>query len=551
MNYPKQGLVLILSACVCLLSSCLKETLDELRGIKGIKASGEFAAPLMNASIGMKEIYDSYSNKAFIREAPDHLLVFSYSAGDTVEQKQFVAFPPALFNFNFQMNNIVYGLFVNDGKLSVDIADTVKIPLVNNEKLKLLSIKKGHFNINVVNSFRHNLTIVLTYPTIRKNGQPLTETISIPYDPNNFPASVSRPISLDGYDIDLSNGGITSNTLPFEYKLLLERIPGNPTDLGQDHFGINQEFMFLESFNEIRGYLGRFNILTSNTNQEIDLFDKQTAGKIFVHDPKIVIRVYNSYGVPVTGRINNLRVETASGSIFPVIIEPFKDTFSFAYPVVPGQVAMSEYVIDKHNSNIDDAINISPVSVKYDVDFDANYNETEADNFLTDDAVFVMTTDMEMPLDVKIVDYIAEQPERPKESDTSELKYVDQARLTIRTENTLPFDLFAQMIFTRDTVINGINTSYVTDSLFYPELPVSGAVVDANGQVVAPTVTTSSVVVDKARYNHIQRSQNYILRIRLQSSTFGGSQSFVKIYSTQKLNMKIGADIKLTYKSNE
>lgn len=217
-----------------------------------------------------------------------------------------------------------------------------------------------------------------------------------------------------------------------------------------------------------------------------------------------------------------------------------------------GQIAVSEYIVDKHNSNIDDAINSAPSFVKFDLDFVANYNEVVSeDNFLIDTASFITTTDVEIPLDLKIIDYEALQTERPKESDTSELKYVQEAKLTVRTENTLPFDLFAQMIFTRDTVIAGIDTSYVTDSLFIPELPVIGAVVDANGEVVAPTISLSTVVLDIDRYNRIQRSQNYMLRIRAESSTFGGSQSFVKIYSTQKLNMKIGADVKLIYKSND
>jgi hypothetical protein len=78
-----------------------------------------------------------------------------------------------------------------------------------------------------------------------------------------------------------------------------------------------------------------------------------------------------------------------------------------------------------------------------------------------------------------------------------------------------------------------------------------GALVDADGEVIAPTVTTSTVSLDVERYNRIQRSQNYMFRIRSESSSFGGAQSFVKIYSTQQLNIKIGADIKLTYKSNE
>lgn len=547
MKHLKWGQYLLLGS-IFLLSSCLKETIDDLSGIKGIKVSNSFSAPLIDATMGMKEIYESYSNKAFIREAPDHLLIFTYNSGDTLAPKQFVDLPAIPFDYVLQMPAPVIMQFENQGNIDFTVDQLLTLPTTNKEKVKLVNVKQGTFSVDVVNSYRHNATIILTYPSVTKNGQPLVDTVRSFYNPGNFPALIHHTTDLQGYAIDLSNGGTTFNTVPLKYLISLVNT-GNATSTN-DFLSVHQNFD-ISTYNYIVGYLGKFEVLNTSQSQEVDLFDKQSSGKIFVNDPKIVIKVYNTFGIPVTGTINNVKVTTASGFEFPVTIDPFKDTFSFANPTVIGQVAVSEYIIDKTNSNIDAAINTSPTFVKFDMNFTANYNEVEADNFLEDTASFVTASNLEIPLDLKIVDYVANQEERPKDSDTSGLKYVKEAKLSIRTENTLPFDLFAQMIFTRDTIINGVRTSYVTDSLFYPELPVNGAVVDGNGQVIASTVTFSSVTVDISRYERIQRSQNYMLRIRAQSSAFGGARSFVKIYSTQKLNMKIGADVKLTYKSNE
>jgi hypothetical protein len=546
MKYFRWGQYLLLCS-VFLFSSCLKETLDELSDIKGVKVSNSWRAPLIDASLGMKEIYESYSDKANVSEAPNHLLVFAYHSGDTIAPKQFVNIPDVPFDYVLTMPTPVKIIFQSLGKVEVALDELLTLPASNNEKIKRINVKQGTFTIDINNTFQHDAKIIVYYPTIvSPTGQPLTDTIDVTRNTDLLP----RIVDLAGYTIDFTNGNITSNTLPLHYEISVVN-NGNPVDELQDALSVSQNF-HLESYNNIVGYLGRFEVFNASESQQVDLFDKQTAGKIFVNDPKIVIRVYNTFGVPVTGQINNLRVTTAGGVDLPISVDPFKDTFSFKKPDVPGQIAISEYTIDKHNSNIDDAINSAPSFVKFDMGFIANYNEVEnEDNFLIDTASFITSTNVEIPLDLKIVDYVALQQERPKESDTSGLKYVTHAQLSIRTENTLPFDLFAQMIFTRDTVINGIDSSYVTDSLFVPELPVIGAVVDANGEVIAPTVSYSTVSLDIARYERIQRSQNYLLRIRAQSSTFGGSQAFVKIYSTQKLNMKIGADVKLTYKSND
>jgi hypothetical protein len=548
MKHVNSGL-LIIGSSILILSSCLKETLDDLTGIKGIKVSNSFSAPLIDATLGMKEIYETYSDKAFISEAPNKQLIFTYAGGDTVAPKQFVAIPPVPFDYALQMNPLFKAEFENSGKLEVSFDQTLTLPTANNEQIKLINVKEGSFSVSISNGLMHNATIVIIYPSVTKNGQALADTIDVIYDPlQPLPQTQSVQIDLSGYNVDFTDGGGGSNKIPFTYGMTLTNT-GRPT-VGDEILSVNQTFE-INSYNHIIGYVGRFNVLTAQESQEIDLFDKQTAGKIFVNDPKLRIRVYNTFGVPVTGRINNLRVSTASGFEFPVTVDPFKDTFSFAKPTVMGETAVSEYLIDKHNSNIDQAINIAPSFIRFDIDFDANYREIVADNFLLDTAAFIIDTDFEIPLDLKIVGYEVLQEERPKESDTSELLYVKDVKLQVRAENTLPFDLFAQMIFTRDTVINGIDTSYVTDSLFYPELPVVGALVDADGEVIAPTVTTSTVSLDVERYNRIQRSQNYMFRIRSESSSFGGAQSFVKIYSTQQLNIKIGADIKLTYKSNE
>jgi hypothetical protein len=238
------------------------------------------------------------------------------------------------------------------------------------------------------------------------------------------------------------------------------------------------------------------------------------------------------------------------GSNLPVEINPFKDTFSFPKPKTPGETVIATYVIDKTNSNIDLAINSSPSFIKFNIYFDANYNKVVTDNFMIDTASFRTDLDFEVPMDIKIVDYISET-EQKQTPDTANLPYIKSIGLLVWSENGLPFDIYTQLIYTNDTIINGKPTTYVVDSLFSNELTILGANVDGNGNVVTPRVTESKPVLEVARYKRIMAADNMVTRSRIVTSTFNGAPGFVKIYTNQKMNVKIGADIKLTYKSNE
>ncbi len=542
-------LVFVISICTMLLSSCLKDTIDELSSIKGVKASPSFSAPLINLSVGMKEIYQSYSQNAITREDPDGLIVFVFQTKQTVKPDQYVSIPAAPpFDFDLQMTLPMIALFEATGGFDLPLSDSLQLPTTNGEEISLINVKNGLFSLSFVNEFKHDIVVTVNYPTIKKNGVSISEVINMPYDPNNSPKTVTREINLKDYDIDFTNNGVSHNTLPFSYQISMTRIPTNSTSTSEK-FNVTQNFQ-IESYNIIKGYMGRFEILSTSEEQEMDLFGNSVAGQIFINDPKLSIKLYNTFGLPVTGRITNLRVIDQNNVPFPVVINPFQDTFSFAHPTNPGEVAVSEFKIDKTNSNIDDAINSKPKYIKFDMKFDANYREEKQANFLVDTAEFNVDFNSEVPFDLKIIDYVAVQKQK-NNSFSSLPSTIQSVALDVKIENSLPFDLAAQMLFTRDSISPGGDTINVAlDSLFTTELLIQGAAVDGNGLVIAPTTSIKSISLPLDRYKQIQAAPFNVLRMHANSSQFNGTPGFVKVYTNQKLNVKIGGDVKLTIKSN-
>lgn len=542
--------LLIALVSVTLFSSCFKDTLEELSAIKGAKVSNEVSAPLFSMTMGMKELYESALQSAFIHEDANNLLVFSYQTGDTVDSKQYVEIPEVGFSYPIRMPAPAILAFNLANRFDLTIDTSISVPLgKGDQQVKLIKVKKGTFTISITNSFKHNATVAISYPGIKKNGVPYIDNFTLNYVPNQPSVTVSRTLVLDDYDIDFSDGGTSFNEIGFSYTIAMIRNPNNATSTS-DSLSISQNFA-IESYKEVSGYLGKFLIARDTVSQEIDLFSKQINGKILVNDPRLVIRIFNSFGVPVTGRIYDVEIVTLNNQRFPVEIDLFKDTFSFQSPTIPGGIAVSEYRINKTNSNLDDAINSGPTKVEFKLEFVANYNNNPSNNFLVDGSMFRTEVDFELPMDIKILDYeVLERSDFPLDNLPN---FINEAKLFVKTDNGLPFDVFMQMLFVKDTIIGGhLDSNYVVDSLFSHELAVTGATVDGNGNVISPFSTINTVAIPVKRFDKIKNeAKNTVTRVRIQSSKFGGAPGFVKIYSDQKLSMKIGTNVKLILKSND
>lgn len=535
---------------VFLLSACLKETMDELTSIKGVKVVSNYSLPIIDINVGMEEIYESITKNSGVTKNPDNSLIFTFNATDTIEGSKFVAIPAVPFDFNFKMTPPVIAAFEFQNGFDLSIKDSAKLPTNSGEQLRSITIKSGSFTIAINNTFKHRTKIIIKFPSLTKNGIPLQDSIQMNYQSSqgSAPIIVNRTFNLAGYIFDLSRNGTTSNTIDFEYGIGMERIVGNATTTN-DELILSQN-LAINEYQNVTGYLGRFPILKTAEAQRFEIFEKGISGKIFIDNPKLVIRVNNSFGMPVTGRINNIRVTTNQGLDIPVTVAPFQDTFTFNYPTVIGQTAVSEWVIDKSNSNLNDAINASPNFVKYDLDFTTNINNVQRENFILDTSRFVVGVDVEIPVDVKIVDYEILQTNSKNVTNT-ETEIVDEMKLYIRARNGLPFDVFTQIQFLKDSISpdKSDTTLIVVDSLFASPWPILAAPINSSGNVTSIRESVFSTVVTKKRFENIQASRKFYVISRMRTSAINGEPAFVRIYTDQKLNFKLATDARLIYQS--
>jgi len=74
-----------------------------------------------------------------------------------------------------------------------------------------------------------------------------------------------------------------------------------------------------------------------------------------------------------------------------------------------------------------------------------------------------------------------------------------------------------------------------------------GATVDVTGKVTAVGIAETRSRMTKEHFDKIRNCDEYIIRVNTQTSTVSGNSPFVKVYTSQLIMLKVGADAKFKY----
>ncbi len=541
----------IISAFALLNASCIKEfedTIDELSSIKGVTSNPTLAAPLINGSINLRDLLNDLSedDDVFTTTDSEGKISLKFFSRDSVEEKQYITLP----NINSSIDAIMppneIPNFVTTGKFSQNISKDLNIVLSGNQRVERVVVKQGSFNFNIGSNFKHNTTVKISYPGITKNGIPFIDSFVFIYN-GSTPANITRSVDLSGYEIDFTKNGSTYNVFSYEIGVDITRNPSNNVSL-TDKVSIVQGINVTQ-YKRIEGYFGKFDIAELTQSDELGLFDKKLEGNVFVENPSLSLKLTNSFGLPVTARVLEIYVVSGSGVKTPVIINAFKDTFALEYTSSIDQSKVTEYIIDKSNSNIDVVLNTAPQTIYYKVLFTANIVDIPNPNVLYDNTTVKQESTLDLPVDIKILNYAIESDGDFELGETlgdidSNVVTINWAEVVSEIANGLPLNASVQ-VYIEDTVTNTL-----VDSIFKPAYLILAANVNAEGEVIQPTKVNITNTINKAQYDNLKRGNKFRLQVRLTTpESSPGNLPYVGIYDYHKLNVKIGARTNITYRS--
>ena len=469
-----------------------------------------------------------YHGTPFSQKANDILKVDSQAAALNVKT-------PAVLNSFF-------GVTPKDTVITNTDSSAAPFTNANNASIETLKIKSGTMDIALTSDFQFSGDVVFTFPTFKNDkGYGISLAVPFNYVPGVSPTKGYVSAELANTIADMTNGGTTSNTLPVKYKLTI-RLKKGDKFTGAQKISVSIVLRKIV-FSYVDGYFGSLP-LDMGESFPIDLFHYIKSGSLNLKDPNIDLKLSNSYGLPIDLSFKTLQVRTLSKESFPFTGTEISSTIHLPAPAINevGQVKTKVISINPTTSNISRVISKSPVEFDFvgKVTTNPEGRIVGRKNFITDSSKASVDVDLTIPLNGTATGFTAQ--------DTfpfvlSNLDMLESMTLKINTENGFPLDVDLQLYFAD-------SLNHVLDSLILnKERFLHSGVVDVDGNVLSPTVTTITSEIDKARFPKIKTTKKILLKGVLNTTiNADGSQSHIWVSSQNYLGVKLGVRTRLKIK---
>ena len=341
--------------------------------------------------------------------------------------------------------------------------------------------------------------------------------------------SVLTPLySIKGYEFESPE-----NQLSFSYDA--RKGNGERVLLDNAYF----EFTYFV-FDFVQGFLGKNTQKLKDHQIKVNIFELWESGLLEFEDPKIRVRLDNSFGFPVKAIINHFEITNLQGVTIPLQSTIFNQDIFFDYPSLDeiGVVKSSEFTFDKSNSNFATAFNQKVTEVSYDVDALANPdNDPSLIGFFLFDSYYLLNVAVELPIKFKADDFqLADH--FPIDSIPVDLGLVENFELKSYITNLFPVDIYAQLYFLDDgdTILDSLFTN---GEKYFP-----AATLNPDGSIT-PAVNTQPFFLgyDQDRLDLLRDARQIAPRVRF--STKSNPHEWTSITKNQGLEVKIGVKFKL------
>ncbi len=490
------GIVLLFSFFAC-------KNIADIGNLEIDTNNAEYAIPLFNTTLSFEDIITDFSEETFITIEEDGLIRFNYKGNILESTSQQI--------FDQIATATTIPLFVTDTVVTTEygIPDGVDIDFAD--------MKSGTIAFTFTASYNEEIDVQIIIDEIEKDGEPYIRNFT--YDGSSSNPFISL-LPIAGWRWNSEDNQLTVRykaTLPDGTRILL------------DNFIIalnNLEFSYAE------GYLGNEFYPVGRDTINIDFFDNWIRGNIYFEDPKITLTAFNSFGFPLDGKFNQVKIITVDSTVLPVESPFIEDGVFMNYPSLAevGQVKETVFSFNKDNSNIREVLGSNPIALDYDLDGETNPElNTNIRGFMTDSSFLRVQVEVELPIHgaasgFGVLDTF--------EVDFSEFVGVKSAEFKVISENKMPLDVGRQLYFLNEN-------DEVIDSLLTPDqLLITAAPVDQLGNVNGIGEKTLFIPIPENRLDPILAAKRIALAVDF--STYNEGQESVRITAEQSVNVRVG-----------
>jgi hypothetical protein len=340
---------------IVIISSC--NSYDDLKNLKAPSYNGEFAIPLVDSRKNLKDLLDDYDKFASLEIDNKSNMILHYK-GNIIAKNSL-----QIFDF---ASNLLFPV--------LDTSFAIPVKQAGGVFLDSIKIKSGEMLLALMNNQTFPITLKITLPEFKKNGVVTVRDYAL-----NAGESKQAIIDLTAMDI-----------VPIKDSIYIKYDARN---IANNQRVVLSGFLMAIKDAKIsygRGYMGKDKFENNADTISIDFFKNWKQGKVTFSDPKIIVRLENSFGIPVRSVVNKMDIEGVDGNVNSLTGQSVTNGVNVEYPKLNevGKVKNTIFTLDKNNSNIDKIINSNPVKVIYDIDGLINPDLAQLVGFFTDSSYF-------------------------------------------------------------------------------------------------------------------------------------------------------------------
>lgn len=522
LRQSRKNLLLLLSVIIGA-QSCINKEDFEFDKFEGVKASPSVAVPLLYGTLTIDDLLprDSLASVQADKDGLIHV-IFHDTLRSTSIHDHFLLQP-----LNHQEYYPILLNPLNPGGQEIVVEEQelldFNFPDADFETIKL---KEGRVFIEAGSSLSTTVDLTLSFPTLTKEGEPLSMQLSLP--PGSTYTKEKMEADLEGYEADLSGFGHGENFLPVDIKAETQNPGGGSTDV-QSGMSLDLEINGLK-FSLITGNMGQLEVELPAGEIPIAIFDKLfSKGKFGLKEPVLNFEILNSNGIPIRVFANKLQARSNTDKVLKINTTP-SAPMDILYPSEFGETAITTLQIN----NTSEIIELAPSFIDYGLSGKLNVTPAPNLNFITDRSEIAVVLNADIPL-WGYLEGISLSDTIPMGLGFKDLN-VKEASLRLVVENEFPLEAQIQIDFVNEND-DVLETFFTGD--YETLLPAS--TVDSNGELASAGKYNKDIEFSPERFERILKAQKMIIRARLFTSPgTNGTFPHVKIKSGYKLKVDLG-----------
>ncbi|MCX6272896.1 MAG: hypothetical protein NTU44_17130 [Bacteroidetes bacterium] len=521
-----------------ILGSCLKDDFDFSK-LAAPTLEPDLAAPLIHSNLLLSKILPKGS--LIVEDPNTHMLTLVYETElISLKAEDYITIPEQHSTSTNMIPAIVFSPGL-DTTLSYD-RNLLFLNPESGQRIDSFFIKTARINFDFSSNINHNFTITVSIPTAKKNNIPFKAVFEHTYT-GTLPVTGNVALDFSGYKIKLNQGPSDSTIIPVHFEI---NVTGdNNSNFPPYSFTLNTEISQIR-FERIYGYLGQFEYPLSDS-LELGIFKNTFTGHIQFGDLKLSLQTRNSIGMPMQLKVNEIK---AYSSKVPPYMVDLIDNPDFPNPLVfyspdvyhAGQTVITNYTFTPFNCNLNEALNISPQYMHFDITGKSNPDgNPAAENFVLDSSRFSIVARVDLPFFGAVSDFSMEDT---LDFTFNDITNIDEFAFRMVTMNRFPVNIQLQAYFADSQY-------HILDSLIYDQNYVLIKAAAVGGAPLyriiedppPPVYTYLPKPLNRERLSRLANCKKMLIRAGLSSTNNG----LVKIYSDYNLDVRMGARVTINY----